>query len=333
MKRHGRWASVIALLLATASVGAQGGGQAGRGRGESGGRGEAQGPQINWNRRMPWGALEAGARARWADYPLDAQKTEPFKMFDNVYYVGVEVVSAYLVTTSAGLILIDATYAETADIVLNNIKKAGFDPANVKFIIITHQHFDHFAGAGRIQQATGARVAMSEADWDGVEQQQKAGGRGQNPGLPLKRDMIVNDGDAIKLGDTILKLYVTPGHTPGAIAVEVPGKNRGKTYRALIPCFGINPSPDLTAPFIKSMERVKQLGPWDALLPPHAFLQPHEDFTAPRTIIQGGPPARRATNPNPFVIGSARISAWMDQILKVANEKLAFEQKTRSTGN
>ena len=59
MKRYGRWASVIALLLATTSVGAQGGGQAGPGRGEGGGRGEAQGPQINWNRRMPWGGLEA----------------------------------------------------------------------------------------------------------------------------------------------------------------------------------------------------------------------------------------------------------------------------------
>jgi metallo-beta-lactamase class B len=282
---------------------------------------------------MPWGALEAGVRARWADFPLDAQKVKPFKLFDNVYYVGVEVVSAYLITTSAGQILIDATYAETADLLLNNVREAGFDPATIKYLIITHQHFDHFAGAGKVQQVTGARVAMSQADWDGVEQQQRAGGRGQNPGITLKRDMVINDGDTIKLGDTTVKLYVTPGHTPGSIAVEVPVRDRGKTYRALDPCFGINPSPELTAPFIKSMERLKQLGPWDALLPPHAFLQPHDDFTPPRTIIQGPPEVRRAVNANPAVIGSARINAWIDQILSVANEKLRAEQKTRSTGD
>src|SRR5262245_15862711 len=115
---------VLGLALSVATVGAQGR-QGGGAR--AGGRGETQQaePQVNWNQRMPWGPLEAAVRARWASYPLTAQKVEPFKVFDNVYYVGIQVVSAYLVNTSAGLILIDATYAETPELVLDSVRKLG----------------------------------------------------------------------------------------------------------------------------------------------------------------------------------------------------------------
>ena len=111
-------ATVIAALLLAASLAAgQGGG--------------GQAPHINWNQRMPWGPLEAAVRLRWNGYPLTAQRTEPFKVFDNVSYVGIQVVGAYVITTSAGLILVDATYAETADMVLDSIRKLGLNPAEI----------------------------------------------------------------------------------------------------------------------------------------------------------------------------------------------------------
>src|SRR5687767_4790424 len=84
---------------------------AGSARAQEGGRG---GGGNNNNVGMPWESLRAGVLAKWDDVPRTAQKTEPFKIFDNVAYVGLETVGAYLITTSDGLILLDSTYADTA---------------------------------------------------------------------------------------------------------------------------------------------------------------------------------------------------------------------------
>ena len=319
-------ATTIGILLAFALVHAQG-------RQGRGGDGEGQAPQINWNQRMPWGPLEAAVRLKWAGLPLTAQKTEPFKVFDNIYYVGIQVVGSYLVNTSAGLILIDATYAETGDMVLDSIRKLGLDPANIKYILITHQHADHFAGAGRVLQAAkGARVGMSQADWEGVERLQSSG-QGNN-GITLTRDLVIKDGDAITLGDTTLKVYVTPGHTPGALAIDVQGKADGRTFRSLIPNTGINPSPDLTRPYIASMERLKGMGPWDAVLPVHGFLSLREIPLEPRELIFAArQPAAGPKTAHPAAVGPARINEYFDAMLKVAREKLATEQSRTTTSS
>src|ERR1700720_3437072 len=86
--------------------------------------------KINWNLRSPWGAASA------SEVRLPPEKTtyKPFKVFDNVYFVGLRYVSCYLVTTSAGLVLIDSTFAPTADNVLDNVRTLGFNPSNIKYI-------------------------------------------------------------------------------------------------------------------------------------------------------------------------------------------------------
>jgi glyoxylase-like metal-dependent hydrolase (beta-lactamase superfamily II) len=113
----------------------------------------------SWNNRAPWGP---GQRLRGGGGP---QRDRPFKIFDNVYYVGLHNVSSYLVVTSAGLVLIDATNPETADVVLDCIRKAGFNPADIKYILVTHAHADHFGGAPRVQRESGAPIGMSADDW------------------------------------------------------------------------------------------------------------------------------------------------------------------------
>jgi metallo-beta-lactamase class B len=320
MKRHVLLAGAVACVLATSLVHGQGGAP-------------AAAPQVNWNQKMPWGPLEAAVRARWASYPLTAQKVEPFKVFDNVSYVGIQVVGAYLINTSAGLILIDTTYAETADLVVESIRKLGFDPANIKYILITHQHADHFAGAGRVLAAAkGARIGMSQADWEGVERLQAAATGGQNTGIKLARDLVIKDGEAITVGDTTVKVYVTPGHTPGALAIELQGKAGGRTFRSLIPNTGINPSPDLTRPYIASMTRLKQMGPWDAVLPVHGFLAQVDVPLEPRELLfPAAPQPPRPKTAHPAAVGPEKINQYFDAMLKVAAEKLAIEQARGAT--
>lgn len=305
--------AAIAVLLGVLSLGAQGGGQ----------RGAQGGPMGGWNEKAPWGPRQRlGSSAEYL--------REPFKIFDNVYYAGLHSVSSYMVTTSAGLVLIDATNPETADAVLNSVRKAGFDPLNIKYVLITHSHIDHFGGAGRIQQVTGARIGMSAEDWDNAAVQQGRGGqRGQNVGIPLKRDLVLTDNENLTVGDTTFKFYVTPGHTPGSTSVEFQVRDRGKSYRALEPGgLGLSFGPEWTPVFLKSMERLKRLGPWDVIFGNHPFLMPRDlEHEIEKDL------ATRGNGPHPAVVGPARIDEWFDAVLKVVREKQATEEAAKKTAS
>jgi metallo-beta-lactamase class B len=316
MKRNLPGLALIALLAATglaAQDGRQGGGAA------------PQGNRINWNANTPWGPREGAIMG----LPMDQQKTAPFKVFDNVYYVGLRSVGAYLVTTSEGLVLIDAGYAVTSDIILDNIREAGFNPANVRYIFLTHQHADHWGGAAKVKQVSGARVGLSQLDWQGIEEQQKPGQRGQrgaeNNALILARDLVISDGQTINVGDTPFKFYVTPGHTPGAVSIELRVRDGEKSYRALVPGgIGLaNQPPALTKPMIETLQRFKQLGPWDVMLPNHPFLSPTDILADVKPALA----SRKPGDPHPAVYGADALNRHFDAVAKVANEKLAFEQK------
>jgi len=274
-----------------------------------------QAPAINWNAKAPWGEQP--------NLPFDQQRKAPFKIFDNLWYVGIQTSSPFLLTTSAGLVLFDATWDETADYVLENIRTAGFNPRDIRYLIITHAHIDHFAGAEKIRQATGARVGMSLPDWEETERVQAIPGQGrQNPGPRIKRDLVIADGQTMTLGDTTLKFYVTPGHTPGATSTELQVRDGARTYRALVPGgLGI-PNAQWSKAYLDSTRRLKSLGPWDVMLPNHP------DMMVPRKIRELEPElkTRAAGAPHPFVAGPARLNAWFDAIIALMNEKIALEK-------
>jgi glyoxylase-like metal-dependent hydrolase (beta-lactamase superfamily II) len=284
--------------------------------------------RIDWNAKMPWGASEKAVQARWGGLPRTEQKTEPFKIFDNLYFVGVQHVAAYLVPTAEGLILIDATYANTADMVLDSIRKLGFDPSNIRHIVITHEHNDHFAGVGRVKQvAPKAQVATSAVAWGAIEKLQADQARAEANGVRLTRERVIAEGDTIALGDSVLKFYLTPGHSPGSIGVELNARHGGKTFRVINPCVGLlNVPPAMTGTYIATMERLKQLGPWDGVFASHAFLTPRDAYITPRDFILGPDVAALAKRPHPALQGPTVISQWFDEILQVAREKQNSER-------
>ena len=93
----------------------------------------------------------------------------PFQIFDNVYFVGNEAVSSYLITTSDGLVLVDATNAIMVNRTLDNVRQLGFDPLDIKYVFVTEAHEIHYGGAAQIKAATGATICLSPADWDFLE--------------------------------------------------------------------------------------------------------------------------------------------------------------------
>lgn len=159
-----------------------------------------------------------GPRAR----EVEIQKIAPFKVFDNLYHVGPCYVSSWILTTPQGDIMFDTAQEPFVDMIVDNIKKVGINPRDIKYIIVNHGHVDHFGGAARLQEFTGARVVAAPEDWTMIEAfAGKPNNRdGGKPTAVPKRDFEAKEGDHIDLGDQHLIIHHAPGHTPGNLFVE-----------------------------------------------------------------------------------------------------------------
>ena len=168
-------------------------------------------------------ALNAGR----ANSPTDPV-IEPARVFDNLAVVGRTSTAVWVVTTSAGIVLIDSGYGDQLEsVLLPGLKTLGLDPAQVKYVIVGHGHGDHFGGASYFQQR-GARVVMAAPDWDLVETPPPAG-RGAAAVPPPKRDIVAVEGQAITVGEIAFTPVMIPGHTPGSMGVIFPVKDGGAT--------------------------------------------------------------------------------------------------------
>jgi metallo-beta-lactamase class B len=159
--------------------------------------------------------------------PREKWHAEPAKVFDNLYWVGQTEYTAWAVTTSDGIIVIDPLFDYSVeDEVWNGLTKLGLDPKRIRYVVISHAHSDHVGGA-RFLQDRGARIVMSAADWDLLA---------TDPGSwpKPKRDVVATDGHELTLGDTTLTLHHTPGHTLGTISTIVPLKDGGRTHTAAL---------------------------------------------------------------------------------------------------
>ena len=118
---------------------------------------------------IPPTVAPAGA-AQPPDPPRERWHAEPQKVFDNLYFVGMTEFASWAVTTSDGIIVIDPLWDYSVeDEVVDGLKKLGFDPADIRYVLISHGHLDHAGGAKLLQERFGARLLMTAADWDLVE--------------------------------------------------------------------------------------------------------------------------------------------------------------------
>ena len=180
---------------------------------------------------------------------------EPFRIAGNLYYVGANDVTSFLLTGPEGDVLIDGGYPGTAPMIMASIARLGFDIRDVKILLNSHAHFDHAGGLAALQKASGAQLWISEGDADVVA----AGGAG-DPSLgrlsfvsylpfmkyPAPRvDHRFKDGAAIRLGPIEMTAHVTPGHTPGCTSWSFPVRDGDRQLQVVEVC-GLVPPLSLT---------------------------------------------------------------------------------------
>ncbi|HLQ90501.1 MAG TPA: MBL fold metallo-hydrolase [Xanthobacteraceae bacterium] len=256
------------------------------------------------------------------------QKVAPFKVFDNLYYVGPGFVSTWILKTRDGAILIDTAQEPYVDHVVDSIKKAGVTPADIKYILLTHSHLDHFGGAARIAELTGARVGALEEDWRLIEAAGNRPGRDNAPppGVP-RRDMVLKEGDTLTLVGETLKFYRHPGHTPGSLSAEFNVYDNGVAHKAFL--FG-GPGPrDGVAggeQFLSSVNRVAELPGVEVHVMVHSWLAsypyPNGGIFERAIKLQ----SRKPGEPHPFV-DTASWRQWMNTMREGAVKNLDDERR------
>ena len=144
---------------------------------------------------------------------------KPFHIFGNSYYVGTHGISSILVTSKAGHVLIDGALPQSAEQIAANIRALGFRIDDVKVILSSHVHFDHAGGIAELQRLSGARVLASP--WSASVLKNGGVGRGDpqygevQPIAPVQNVYEVRDGETVQVGEIVMTMHLTPGHTPG----------------------------------------------------------------------------------------------------------------------
>jgi metallo-beta-lactamase class B len=230
-------------------------------------------------------AAAAGMAETWN------QPFAPFHILGNIHYVGARGVSSFLITTPAGAILLDGGLPETAPWIEKSIAKLGFELRDVKVLLNSHAHFDHAGGLAALKKASHAKLVASRGDAPALR-----AGSPQQPAVSV--DRVVDDGDTVELGGTVLTAHVTPGHTPGCTTWTMTTTEAERSLRVVFYCstsvidrlVGNAHYPSIVADYNRSFKALRDL-------PCDVFLAPHGDF------FQLAPKRERMSKegPNPFI--------------------------------
>jgi len=161
--------------------------------------------------------------------------TKPFKIFGNLYFVGTEPASTHLIDTGDGLIVIDPGYPQSLYLVINNICELGFKIRDIKYIVLTHGHYDHLGAARALVELTGAKTFIGKEDVgaaNGTRDTAHADVVGTEYYEAFEPDVLISDGDVIELGNTKILFRDAPGHTPGTKALFFDVTDGKQTLRA-----------------------------------------------------------------------------------------------------
>jgi metallo-beta-lactamase class B len=256
--------------------------------------------------RLMVGAQLPYGRIQRPDNERDPAKfrEEPVKVFDNLYYLGEKMQhgatpSSWAVVTSEGIILIDAMFDDSVQPqIVGGLKKLGLNPAQIKYLLLTHGHGDHINGAKYLQDTFKPRVIMGAADWEMVEKNKDF--RGPKP----TRDIAAVDGQKVSLGGQTITIHITPGHSPGTISLVIPVTDNGIPHvAALWGGTGIRDAESYYREAQRFRDIVARAGA-DVMLSTHPQLDKSD---VKLRLVE----KRKPGDPHPYVVGNEVVRNYM----------------------
>ncbi len=264
--------------------------------------------------------------------PRETWFAEPAKVFDNLYFVGGKLHSSWALTTRDGIILIDTIYPyNSEELIIGGMKKVGLDPAQIKYVLISHAHGDHIGGAETLQKRYGARIVMAGPDWDWVEKYPN-----RYKTMAPKRDIVATDGMKITLGETAVTIWLTPGHTPGTMSYTFSVLDQGKpvnvAYSGGTAFNFVNNTPD---PGIKNFQTYidsqKHIAAKAAETKASVLLSNHSEFD--NAVNKNRMLAGRDNGPHPYEIGADWVQKYFQVMQGCARAaQLKLEQRAAGAG-
>lgn len=206
----------------------------------------------------------------------------PARVYGNVYMVGTCGITVLLITSDQGHILIDGATEEAAASIAENIRKLGFKPADVKYLLSSHEHMDHVGGMAELKRITGAQMiarAEAKASLDSGQYHPDDPQKGIMPPFPgIKVDRVVKDREIVELGPLRLTALATPGHTPGGTSWTWQSCQAGKCVQFVYADslgavsaddYRFTDHPEYVSMFRATIEEMAKLAPCDILITPH----------------------------------------------------------------
>ncbi len=180
-------------------------------------------------------AAAAPARLQSDEHPDWTTPIAPFRIADNLYYVGSRDLASYLIVTPAGDILVNSNLESSPALIRKSVEQLGFHFSDIYILLISHAHFDHDAGSAAIKRMTGAQYMVMDSDVPVVE----SGGAKDffypnDHYPPAKVDRVLHDGDKVELGGAVLVAHKTPGHTRGCTTWSMRTTQQGKPVNVVI---------------------------------------------------------------------------------------------------
>jgi metallo-beta-lactamase class B len=236
----------------------------------------------------------------------------PMQVMDELYFLGNAWTAAWAVKTSEGIIIIDAldNAAEAKQYIEGGLDKLGLNPADIKYIVVSHAHGDHYGGASYLKDKFGAHVVMSEIDWAVFDDPTFDPKRNTLFDPPPKRDIAVKDGETLKLGDTTLTFHVIPGHTLGTLATVFTVHDHGEAHNAVAwggTAYNFGPLPDRLQIYADTTARYHEVLKQANV---DIFLSNHVNFDA-AVAKMAALKTRKAGDPNPFVVGPDAVQRFL----------------------
>jgi metallo-beta-lactamase class B len=235
----------------------------------------------------------------------------PYKVFDNLYFLGTQIHTAWALTTSAGIIVIDTLfdYAIEPEIV-DGLTALGLDPKDIKYVLISHAHGDHDQGAALLQKRYGAKVVMGAADWESTLQRPA-----NAPGGVPKRDVAVGpEGLEIVLGDTTVDVIATPGHTPGTLSYLFPVKDGNRTLMVAYSGGTAFNFPRTAENFAIYRESSKKMAAAARAAAATVLMSNHTEFDRAWDRARIAQLPRTASEKHPYEIGTESVERYFDMM-------------------